>query len=174
MKRVGLEGRGVRAVLLGDEGRRLRDAEGTALDFACRISGREIGVQFAAVVVEAAAAAHHELGVEGGRLPGKAQARSNAPLAAGQGGLAHASGAVGVVAGDDETGAGNGVGGDVVAVLRGIEVDDIAVLLRQAAIPVVANTGCDAQGWGYLELVLGEQAGFIGAVIAIGVALQVG
>jgi molybdopterin-guanine dinucleotide biosynthesis protein A len=53
-----------------------------------------------------------------------------------------------------------------------IEVEDVAVLLRQPAVPVVANAGGDAQGRRHLELVLDEEPGLVGAIIAIGVALQ--
>ena len=65
-----------------------------------------------------AAGADHHLAVEDSGLPGRADAGTDAPLAAGQGGVAHALGAVGVVAGDDQAGIGDGVGGGVVAVER--------------------------------------------------------
>src|SRR5208337_991713 len=125
-------------------------------------------------VVEATAAADHEFGVETGRLPRKAHARRNAPLAAGERGFAHAGGSVLIVAGDDEAGACNGVRSGAVTVLRRIEIKKVAVFLRQAAVPVVANAARDAQGRGYLELILGEQAGLVGAEITIGIALKVG
>ena len=82
----------------------LVDAEGAAGDSADGIAGREVAEQFAAVVVHARAGAHHHLAVEHLRLPGRADARSNAPLPAGQRRVADARGAVGVVAGDDEAG----------------------------------------------------------------------
>ncbi len=92
-----------------DEGQLLVDAEGAAGDGADGVAGREVAEELAAVVVHAGAGADDDLVVEHLRLPGGADARGDAPLAAGQGGVADAGGAVGVVAGDDEAGVGDGV-----------------------------------------------------------------
>lgn len=64
-------------MLLRDERFCLRGTEGSSVDLAGRISGREIGEEFAAVVVEAAAASNDEFRVKGGWLPGNAQARGD-------------------------------------------------------------------------------------------------
>ena len=61
---------------------------------------------------------------------------------------------------------------DVVAVKLGVEVKQVAVFFGQSAVPVIPNASGDAQGWSHLELILQEEACLIGAIVAIGVALQ--
>ena len=119
----------------------LVDAEGAAGDGSDCVAGREVGEQFAAIVVHACAGADDNLVVVHGWLPRGAHARTDAPLTAGEGGVAYPGSAVGVIAGNDESGIRNGVGADVIAVELRIEVEDAAVFFCESAIPVVANAG---------------------------------
>src|SRR5271168_2944009 len=58
-----------------------------------------------------------------------------------------------------------GVGAGVVVVERGIEVEDAAVLLGEAAVPVVTNAGGEGEVGFDLELVLEVEAELVGAVV---------
>jgi len=110
--------------------------------------------------------------VQEGMLPCEADAWSNAPLPAIQRSGTKARGAVLVVAGDDQTGVNDVIGIDVVLVTRRIEVENAAVLLGEAAIPVIAQAGGEREGRCDLELVLEVGTKLIGAVVAAGIALE--
>lgn len=104
--------------------------------------------------------------------------RGAIPLAASECGLAHPWRSVCIVAGNDKPGAAGrvgcavkGIGARVILVQRRIEVKDVPVLFGESAIPVVAHAGGNAQVGRHLELVLSEEPGFIGAVVAVGIAL---
>jgi hypothetical protein len=93
-------------------------------------------------------------------------------LAAGKRGVALSFGSVHVVTGDNEPRASEGVGAGVVGVLGGIEVIEVAIFLGQAAIPVVAEASGNTEVRFELELILSEEAGLVGAVVAVGITLQ--
>ena len=166
---VGAAERGaVRAALRADKRFSLVDAVGSAGDLAGSIAGREISEQFAAIVVDAGAGADDQLAVQRGRLPGEADARSESPLAAGERGVADA-----VDPGDLEPALARGeaVRSHVVLVQRRVEVEQVAILLRQSAVPIEAQARGQAEGGRGLELVLDVGAELVGAVVAVGVAL---
>jgi len=116
-------------------------------------------------------------------LPRRAYSGTDSPLAAGEGGVAHALGAVGVVAGDDQAGTCDGsvtaVAVDAVAIFIGvagaatgwigigIEVEDAAVFLGQASVPVIAHARGKRKRGSNLPLVLHVRAKLIGAVVAV-------
>src|ERR1039458_2251958 len=142
----------------------LRRTEGTAVDFAGGVAGREISEQLPAIVVEAPARANNQFRMKDGWLPGNAEARRNAPLAPCERCLAHSLGSVRVVAGNDKTGACDRVGCGVVAILLWISIEDVAIFLRQPAIPVVADAEGDAECGRRLELVLHKKPSFVCAI----------
>src|SRR6202041_3016444 len=137
----------VRTLGVVDEGRRLVDAEGATIDYAFGVAGGEIGEEFAAIVVDTGSGADYDLVVETFGTPGDAQAWGESPLAAGEGGVADTLAREKfVVAGDDdsvEAGARgiDGIGGVVVGVARGIEIEDAAVFFGEAAIPIPTQAG---------------------------------
>ena len=152
-----------------NEGRLQRDTEG-AIE-ATAGGGGELRKELAAVVVETEASANDELRADRVR---EAESGADAPLAAGEGGVRGAGGGVLlVIAGDDEAAVGDGVRGGVVAVARGIEVDEIAVLLVQASVVVVAQAERDGKVRRGLLLVLVEGADLWRAIVAVAGALEV-
>jgi len=156
-----------------DERRRLRHAKGSALDESCGVARREVGKQLAAVIIDAASSAHHQLALEALRRPGKAHARRNAPLPPGQSSVA------GVLR-DHVAVVGDGAVGVVRIACRarvkeaGIEVVEASILFAEGAVVVVAQTEGQTQIGPDLVLVLNVEAGLIGAVVAVAVALQEG
>ena len=77
-----------------------------------------------------------------------------------------------VVARDDEAGVDDGVGGVVVVVFGGIEIVQAAIFFGEAAVIVEAKTGSEAEVGQDLVFVLEIEAGFLGTIVAIGVALE--
>src|SRR5208337_4699242 len=83
--------------------RSLVDAEWAAVDDAFGETGREIGEQLAAIVVETHSCADDDLVVKFSGTPGEADAGSESPLTSGERRVADAFGGEQlVVAGDDE------------------------------------------------------------------------
>ena len=170
---VAVEGaRNCRAASDINERQLLVDAEGTAGDRTDSVAGREVSEELAAVIVHAGSGADDHFVVEEARLPCRADAGSDAPLASGERGVTHAFGAVGVVSGDDQPGILDGVGAGAVVIEGRLEVEDAAVLLGEAAVPVVAHAGGQRNGRHDLPLVLHIGAQLVGAVVAAGIALQ--
>ena len=109
-------------------------AEGPTSDGPNGVTGREVGEELAAIVVNAGAGADDDLIVKQLRLPSCTDAWANAPLATGKRGVADARSAVDIVPGDDDAGVGDGVGRRVVGVAGGIKVEDAAVFFGKAAV----------------------------------------
>src|SRR5260221_9902963 len=122
----------------------------------------------AAIVIDAGAGANHNFVVKHRGAPGHADARSNAPLPAGQSGAADAA-----LIGHDEAGGGDVTGVVVESVLRGVEIIDASVFFGEAAVPVIAYTEGDAEVGAQLVFVLEIETSLSGAKITVGVALQV-
>ena len=171
------------AALGSDEGYLLIDPEWPSRDFTDGIARGEVTEELSAVVVNARARADNDLVVESRRLPCRADARSDAPLAAGERGAAYSLSSILVIAGDDESALGRPkrsgclagrqrAGGCDVGVKRGIEVKNASVLLGEAAVPVVADAAGESEVRLHLELVLQKEAELVGPVVTIGIALQ--
>src|ERR1700756_924624 len=105
-------------------------------------------------------------------LERESEARCDTPLASGKGCVADTVRAVLVITRNDEAGIGDHVGARVVFVRGGIEVENTPVFLRQAAVPVVAQPGRNAEGRENLILVLNVESGLVGSVVPVGVALK--
>ena len=65
-------------------------------------------------------------------------------------------------------------GAGAVAVEAGVEVEETAVLLGQAAVPVIANASGERERGGDLVLILNVGAELVGTIVAAGIALQEG
>ena len=101
--------------------------------------------------------------------PRNADARSEAPLAAGKRGVADTfGGKFLVIAGDDDADVGDGVGAEIVAVVLGIEIGEQAVLFDERTVPIPAKTGDDREIGFEAESILTESANLIRAVVAVG------
>ena len=77
-----------------------------------------------------------------------------------------------VVAGDFESGIGDGVGGGVVGIKLAIEGGQPAVLFRERAVEVPAQAQGDGQVAAEFVIVVDECADGVGAVVAIGRARE--
>jgi hypothetical protein len=160
---------------IADEGRRLGNAEGAAIGAARGLG--QVAEELATVVVDAESAIDHKLAVVAFGRPGEAYPRGDAPLAAIERGVRGAfAGIVVIVAGDDEPGICNresgGYGaGDVVE--GGLEVEDIAVFLCEAAVVVVPDSRGEGEIGEGLPLVLDVARDFVGAIVAVGQVVTV-
>src|SRR5271166_329240 len=108
------------------------------------------------------------------RLERKSEARRDAPLASGKGSVADTLRPVRVIARNDEAGTRNHIGNSGVAVLGRLEIVNTSVFLRQAAVPVVAQPGRDAESGKDLVLILNIEPGLVGTIVAVGITLKKG
>ncbi len=93
-------------------------------------------------------------------------------MPAGESGIADAFGGEKfVVAGNDQAVGVDGVGGFVVAIERRLEVVEATIFFGEAAVIIEAQPAGERQIGANLEFVLHEESGFLGTVVAIGVAL---
>ena len=143
----------------------------------CGEARREVGVKLAAIVIHSPTGADDDLVVEHLRAPGDADARGETPLTARQGGVADArsSGCLLFPATIKPLSDADGVvrsAFGIVVVIRRIEIEEVAVFLGQAAVPVEAQPSSDIQIGSELEFILDIFAGFVGAPVAVGVADQ--
>ena len=156
-----------------DEGRRLVNAERSAVDHAFSVAWRQVGEQFAAVVVHAGSHADDDLVVEVLRTPSNAQTRRKSPLPSGEGGFAYTSARKKlVITCNDQTVRSKGVRGIVIGVERRIKIKDAAVLLGEPAVPIPAQPGRQRDIGTELKLILDIKAGLAGPIIAVGVTLE--
>jgi len=101
--------------------------------------------------------------------PSDADARCEAPLAAGKRGVADTfGGKFFVVAGDDDADVGDGVGAEIVAVVLGIEIGEQAVFLDEWAVPIPTEAGDDGEIRFEAESVLAKGTYLIRTIVAIG------
>src|SRR5579872_4698057 len=66
----------------------------------------------------------------------------------------------------------NCVGGRIVGILAGIEIEEIAVLLREAALPIETQARGDGQIRTHLKFILDVLAAFVGAPVAVGISAE--
>ena len=136
---------------------------------------REVREKFAAVVIHSPARANHEFVVEHLRAPGHADARRKSPLASRESRVTHAGcRGLRIISGDDQAVRNNCVRRWIVGVFRRIEIEEVAIFLRQAAVPIPTQTRGDGQIGPHLKLILDVFAGLVGAQVAIGVSNQQG
>src|SRR6202034_1074201 len=154
-------------------GRSLIYSKWTASDNPRREAGREVREEFSAIVVQTPACAHHNFVVEHARAPGQTHARCESPLPPSESGIADPlGGKVRIVPRDNEAVRIDYVVGYVVVVARGIEIENAAVLFFKAPVIVEAETSAKAEVRPNLKFVLQVHTGFVGSVVAVGIALQ--